>query len=76
MHGVGLPERPTRACVPEVITTLWALTRFIFLWLRRVERTARNFLAFLLLSLFCASGGFFEGARRNGTIRIAQFNHF
>ena len=31
---------------------------FIFLWLPRVEHIARNFLAFLLLSLFCAPGGF------------------
>ena len=30
----------------------------IFFWLPRVERIARNFLAFLLLSLLCASGGF------------------
>ena len=30
----------------------------IFLWLPRVERIARTFLAFLLLSLFCASGRF------------------
>ena len=52
------------------------MDNFIFLWLPRVERIARNFLAFLLLSLSCASGGFFEGARRNGIIRLARFNHF
>ena len=34
------------------------LFHIIFLWLPRVERIAQNLLPFLLLSLFCASGGF------------------
>ena len=39
----------------QSVSTLGA---WIFLWLPRVERIARNFVAFLLLWLFCASGGF------------------
>ena len=60
----------------EVALLRASVARCIFLWLPRVERMAQNFLAFLLLSLFCASRGLSEGARRDGTIRLAQLNQF
>ena len=50
--------------------------RFIFLWLPRVERIARNFCRVFAFMIVLCFRGVFEGARRNGTIRLAQSNHF